>query len=324
MVKFEGPLFLVGLPRSGTKLLRGLLNGHSRVSIPLNETEFLPHWLNNWSDFGDLSTPAAFEAFYARVSRSRYFTHRLDEHGKRIPAAVWSSQCKSFTPQAVFEALIRHDAAVPNDAIWGDKSPGYISHLPLLKAAFPRARFIHIIRDVRDYSLSINHAFGKSKIRAAQRWNDSISSARQAAQALGNDYIEVLYEKLLDDPQRHLQLLCDFVGIDFEPGMLQLSFPTENIGIAKGQRQIMQKNVEKWRTKMPDKERILIEQISGNLLRSLGYPVSESSTRTVSKFRMLALQAHDGFQLTKTEASRRGWFTTVQAILRSLLATRSL
>jgi hypothetical protein len=120
------------------------------------------------------------------------------------------------------------------------------------------------------------------------------------------------------------QLLCDFVGIDFEPDMLPLSFPAENIGTAKGQRQIMQKNVEKWRTKMPDKERILIEQISGNLLRSLAYPVSESSTRTVSKFRMLALQTHDGFQLTKTEASRRGCFTTVQTILRSLLATRSL
>ena len=38
---FDGPLFLVGMPRSGTKLLRGLLNEHSQIGIPLNETEFL-------------------------------------------------------------------------------------------------------------------------------------------------------------------------------------------------------------------------------------------------------------------------------------------
>ena len=36
---FRGPLFIIGMPRSGTKLLRGLLNGHSRVAIPSCETE---------------------------------------------------------------------------------------------------------------------------------------------------------------------------------------------------------------------------------------------------------------------------------------------
>ena len=324
MMKFEGPLFVVGMPRSGTKLLRGLLNEHSSVAIPLNETEFLPHWLNNWSDFDDISAPAGFEAFHAHVSGSSYFTHRLEEHGRLISADLWRSQCRDFTPQAVFEALIRHDAAVPPGTIWGDKSPGYLSHLPLLKAAFPKARFVHIIRDVRDYCLSMNHAFGKSTIRAAQRWRDGISSARQEAHAFKNDYVEVLYEDLLNDPKHHLQLLCNFVGIDFEPGMLRLSRPTENIGAAKGQQQIVRTNTEKWRTKMPDRERVLIERLSGDVLRSLGYPVSESSRHTISKSAMLALQAHDGFQLIKTEANKRGWLAAIQFRLRIFSETRSL
>ena len=63
MSAFHGPLFVVGMPRSGTKLLRGLLNEHSRIGIPLNETEFLPHWLRSWSAFGDLSSRTAFDAF---------------------------------------------------------------------------------------------------------------------------------------------------------------------------------------------------------------------------------------------------------------------
>ena len=52
---FEGPLFLVGMPRSGTKLLRALLNRHPNISIMTNETEFLPYLVSHWESFGDLS-----------------------------------------------------------------------------------------------------------------------------------------------------------------------------------------------------------------------------------------------------------------------------
>lgn len=322
MSGFEGPLFVIGMPRSGTKLLRGLLNEHSRIGIPLNETEFLPHWLRRWPDLGDLSDPAAFEAFYASVIGSVYFVHRLEEHGERITAAEWHARCAGYTPQAVFEALIRHDAAVPAGGIWGDKSPGYLAHLPALKAAFPQARFIHIIRDARDYCLSMKQAFGKSTTRAAQRWSDRIALARRQSAGFADDYTEVRYEDLIVDPEPHLRRLCDFLGLDFEPAMLTLSRPTENLGDAKGQQRIVSSNTEKWRTKMPDRQRALVERLAGEELRSLGYPVTEAGTCQVSRPHMLALQVYDGLQLTRREADKRGWPAAIRFRLRLFSETR--
>ena len=91
MSEFQGPLFVVGMPRSGTKLLRGLLNEHSRIGIPLNETEFLPHWLRSWTERGDLSEPAAFERFYAEVGKTTIRVNKeVPGHvANRLQAALW-------------------------------------------------------------------------------------------------------------------------------------------------------------------------------------------------------------------------------------------
>lgn len=320
----EGPLFLVGMPRSGTKLLRGLLNEHSRIGIPLNETEFLPRWLSRWDDLGDLSDPAAFQRFFADVVGSVYFVNRLEEHGQRIDPMVWHAACRGYTAPAVFEALIRHDAAVPEGGVWGDKSPGYLAHLPLLKAHFPQARFIHIVRDARDYCMSMKKAFGKSATRASQRWRDRIAEAREQARAFPEDYTEVRYEDLVADPGPELARLCGFLGLDFEPGMLELSRATENIGDARGQKRVVASNVEKWRTQMPDRRRQRIERIAGDVLAELGYPVTETQRQRVGKPALLALQAYDGAQLIRKEAQKRGWAEAVRFRLRLFAETGAL
>ena len=321
-MSFHGPLFLVGMPRSGTKLLRGLLNEHSQIGIPLNETEFLPRWLRDWASFGDLSDRAVFDRFFADVSGSVYFVNRLEEHGSRIDPAVWHGACRDYTAPAVFEALIRHDAAV-SAGVWGDKSPGYLPHIALLKTSFPSARFIHIVRDVRDYCLSMEKAFGKSATRASQRWADRILAARDQATAFPSDYMEVRYEDLVVHPEPALRRLCRFLGLSFEPGMLELSRATENIGDARGEKRIVA-NIDKWRATMPARRRRRIERIAGDTLDALGYPVSETARRRVTAPEMLALQAYDGAQLIRREADQRGWAAAIRFRLRLFAETGKL
>jgi hypothetical protein len=48
VASWTGPLFIIGMPRSGTKLLRGLLEQHPRVRVPTIETEFFP-FLVRWA-----------------------------------------------------------------------------------------------------------------------------------------------------------------------------------------------------------------------------------------------------------------------------------
>ena len=255
-----------------------------------------------------------------------YFVKRREEHGQCIAPADWHAACRDFSAPAVFEALIRHDAAVPagGGGVWGDKSPGYLAHLPLLKQHFPRARFVHIVRDARDYCMSMKKAFGKSSTRASQRWHDRIAAARAQSAAFPDDYAEVRYEDLVADPEPALRRLCGFLGVAFEPGMLELSRSPENIGDARGERRVVASNVEKWRTRMPDRQRKKIERIAGDVLSELGYPVTETRRRRVTRPELLALQAYDGAQLIRKEAQTRGWPEAIRFRLRLFAETGAL
>ena len=87
---FDGPLFVVGMPRSGTKLLRDLLNQHSAIGIPRIETEFLPYWFEHWERWGDLSDKNQFQHFYESVRTSSYFRYQADADAL-ISRDVWFS-----------------------------------------------------------------------------------------------------------------------------------------------------------------------------------------------------------------------------------------
>ncbi len=231
---FYGPLFIVGMPRSGTKLLRTALNEHPKISIPIIETDFLPFWIVHWTGYGDISLWDNFQTFYTNNLSLPYFQY-MKEDNQLISAEEWFSLCNSFDLPSVFEALMRHDAKVPekSEIIWGDKTPSYINHIPTINRLYPQARVIHIVRDVRDYCLSINEAWGKNILRAAQRWNDSIQLIQSDASLLGKRYYEVRYEDLLANPENKLHEICDFLGLPYQKEMMLFSRSSENIGRAK-------------------------------------------------------------------------------------------
>lgn len=306
---FRGPLFLVGMPRSGTKLLRSLLNRSSRVGIPDVETELYPYWVGRWSGWGDLSRRENFSRFYAEVTRLPYFVYQAKLVGV-IPEQEWYSACREYSPAGVFEALIRRDAAVPlgSDRIWGDKSPSYVHHLPMLKAHFPEARFLHIIRDARDHALSMKKAWGKHPIRAAQRWVDGVEAARRDARAFPESYVELRYEDLLYDPEPLVRRCCAHLEIEFDVAMLDPGKVTENLGDARGVKGLKVDNAEKWRTAMDPALREQIERISGPTLRSLGYPCDyPGPAERVSPMALRVYQAQDAVGLVKAEVAERGW-----------------
>ena len=306
---FEGPLFVVGMPRSGTKLLRDLLNRHPHIGIPAAESEFLPDWARRWPSFGDLSQPEAFRHFARRVSGSAYFVFLREEQQQQVDVPMWHATCRDYSLAGVFEALMRLDGGIGPDGpgIWGDKSPGYIHRIPLLDQVFPAGRVIHIVRDCRDYAVSIHKAWGKDPLRAAQRWHDRVSLARADGQGLGpGRYLELRYEDLLDDPEATLRRAAGFVGVAFDPAMTTLARPSENLGDARGQARIVRSNTEKWR-EMDPALRGHVEAIAGETMAALGYPVSHRGRPDrLSPSRMLAGQVLDGVKLLQGDLAERG------------------
>jgi hypothetical protein len=233
--------------------------------------------------------------------------------------------CKNFTIQGVYEGLVRCDTGIDNSTnlIWGDKSTSYINYLPLLKELFPQSKFIHIIRDVRDYALSVYKAWKKNKLRASQRWVDSIEKARSDSLAFKDDYFEIKYEELLQDPEKILAKCCHFLGVEFDSSMLTLSTVPENIGEAKGYKEIKLDNKGKYLTSMDSVTLEKIESIAGSTLRSLNYPTHfPESNKKLSKMEMNFYRVIDGLNLINQEAHRTSFLHAIKIEIGSYLTSR--
>jgi hypothetical protein len=314
---FTGPLFLIGMPRSGTKLLRNLLTQHPKIVIPPVETEFLPYWVNKWESFDNLSNPDIFHNFYINAVKLPYFIH-MQNRGSIISESAWYESCRAYTPGSVFEALIRNDTGIgfSSDHIWGDKSPSYITHIPQLKTLFPDAKFIHIVRDVRDYCLSIHNAWGKNMTRAAQRWNDNVCKAKYDAIMLDSDYHEIKYEHLIEDIDICLKSICDFLGIDFRNEMLELCEPSENLGDAKNIKGIVRNNKEKYLSRMHPGKQQIIERIALPALKVCNYPTTQTTPYRVPAYKMKFFQLLDGINLVRSNTNNMGFIGALKFYIR--------
>jgi hypothetical protein len=297
---FRGPLFVIGMPRSGTKLLRTLLNNHHDIFIPEAETEILPRWYSKFDSYGDLSKYENFSRFVALVKKDPLFYFIKDS---KLPEfdELWFDRCNNHNLDGVFEALVKIDTKCGNNNIWGDKSPSYIRHVPLLKTIYPKAKFIHIVRDPRDYCLSVNKAWGKNIFRAVQRWQDDTLKAHNDISKIGCDGAEILYEDLLENPKYVMKKICEFIGIPFSDEMLQITQSKEGVGDAKGKKYIVRGNKNKWLSRMDHNVVCNIESICIGQIRCYKYPAEwNGAIRRIGRARMAYYKFLDGVNLVTT------------------------
>lgn len=269
----RGPLFMVGMPRSGTKLLRDLLNQHPRVGIPRSETQFLPRAIERLGtrpEFGDRDL-----SLLRGIVENSTFVWNLREQGREYDAGKLLVDLDTPDWTSVARRLIVGGLSQGEDAeIWGDKTPAYLPHIPLLHQTFPSARFIHLVRDPRDRSLSVRRTWGKDILRAADRWEANVMRAHRIAEYHEDvDLLEVRYEDLLDKPEGTLRTVCDFLSLRFDQRMLTLDSPSEAHGDASGRSEIVQGNAGKFRSGLTALEIRRIEEITWCGLRVFGYNV---------------------------------------------------
>jgi hypothetical protein len=278
--------FIVGVGRSGTTLLRLMLDAHSQLAIP-GETHFLPEV----AGLGE--GPDASDAFLRIITGAPTWPNLATD------AAALAATVEALEPFTVTEgirAFYRLYAGRFGKSRWGDKTPPYRSQMPAIQAVVPEAHFIHIVRDGRDVALSYSGLwFGPSdEIEAQARfWVDQIRSTRRDATALAH-YLEVRYEDLVMEPARTLRTICAWLGLPFEPRMLDYHLSaserlaetrqaygpqgritmevTQFLAIHAYTAKPPDRNrIGRWRTEMPRADRQLFESIAGGLLQELGY-----------------------------------------------------
>ncbi len=275
----RSPFFIVGFQRSGTTLLRLMLDSHPEVAIPLDTTGLWDRYERKLHEYGSLEDGANRRRLVADLLQEERI--QLWEVPLTEDAVLAGWQRPGYA--GAVDAFYRCYAAAKGKRLWGDKDPGNMTRLDQLHRWFPESRVIHIIRDGRDACLSLRkQSFGSGDILGcAASWREEVTWVRRMGGLLGGRYFELRYEDLLAEPERVLQDICGFLALPFEASMLEYH---RRIGdsIPDSKRHIwplidrppQKENTGKWRKEMSHGLRVCFEKRAGDLLESLGYDVT--------------------------------------------------
>jgi hypothetical protein len=307
---WTGPLFIVGMPRSGTKLLRGLLGQHQRIRIPSIETDFLPFLLRWVRTHGQPDQPQAFAGLFQELRRAPYFMLRPGG-AAAFDERKWREHCDGrYDAAGLFEGFVRYEtgSGVRTNYIWGDKSPAYMRHVATLLEQFPQARVVHILRDVRDYCISVNKAWRKDMRRAAHGWARDVEQVHRICRAQPERCIEVTYEDLLRSPETVMQRLTTFLGVEpAETSMLSLARPVEARGDAAGRTEIMRDNFSKFAERLSPRQIRAIEALAFDTMQLVGYrPLHAARQQQLGVLEQRMLRLKDGASLLAHSARKQG------------------
>jgi sulfotransferase family protein len=284
--------FIVGVSRSGTTLLRLMLDAHPQLAIP-PETHFIPELVESCERGAG---PEEVLELLTRHRRWRDFRLDPDELLRRLRAL------EPFRPGDALRTFYGYYADRAGKPRWGDKTPHYTRKMPLIERVLPEARFVHLIRDGRDVALSLMEVhFGPEDVRgAAERWTSWIAKARRHAERVDH-YLELRYEDLVLDPEAVLGQVCDFVELPWDSAMLEyherapgrieeiardFDRPQGGPAIpadvrARQHRHVSQPpredRVARWRRDMSPPDQAAFEAVAGELLAQLGYPVGQAT-----------------------------------------------
>jgi Sulfotransferase family len=203
---------IVGVPRSGTTLLRMMLDAHSTLAIP-PETGFLPRL----AALGSL--PDARLAACEMITGAETWP---DFHLDAVAFATAIARLSPCTTADVARAFYRMYASRFGKSRWGDKTPIYGTEIDRIATLLPEARFLHVIRDGRDVMLSVRGLWfrpGETVEACAEDWTRRLALTHAIGRRVSH-YLEVRYETLVTDPEATLRTICRFLELTFEPALL--------------------------------------------------------------------------------------------------------
>ena len=274
-------------------MLRLMLDAHPDLAVP-GESHFIPPL---WAARRRYRRGDRLDAdrLLSELFRTLHFQMwKLPEEAVRRRVAELYRPGFADVIEAVFAAY----AEQHGKPRWGDKTPIYVRHLPLLARLFPQARFVHLIRDGRDVSLSyLAVPWGPSTIwQSARKWRGDVTAGRRAGEALGPArYAEVRYEELIDDTRATVERVAAFVDLPFDERMLEhhvgwedrIHAPETGRPFHASVARPLTPGLRNWREEMPDQQVRAFEAVAGDLLSELGYerrfprvPVAERAAAT--------------------------------------------
>lgn len=276
----KATVFLVGCPRSGTTLLQSLLASHPEVaSFP--ETKFFDH-IEPW--FEPRRKRWGLVSRRLRVRLESFFRDELNQP-ELIDQLPRIFIFKGYYSRR-FMKILRTLTKQQHKSILLEKTPEHIFYIDYIEKFLPDSKIIHILRQGPDVIASlyqVTHKYpqwwdGAWDIeRCIKRWIQSVEiSFRYSSKP---NHILVKYEDLLKNPAFILEELCDFIGMEFDPKMLEdYGLAAKQVSFEEAGRTVMQSIQTNHSSKFyslfnQEQQRYILEQIDSIEFKNLSEDV---------------------------------------------------
>jgi sulfotransferase family protein len=272
------PIFIIGTERSGTNLLRLILNAHPDIAVP-----HPPHIVKLFAPllplYGDLSSDRSFRRLIADVCRmvelhTYPWEMKPDREMVFRDAAARELICIYF---AIYDQYLKHSGKKR----WCCKSTFMIDHVADILRFRPGARFIFMVRDGRDVAVSAKSSiFNHYHVfYSARRWQREQRLGLEWLKKLPKEQIMLLkYEELTASPAKTVENLCAFLDIPFSESMLEYHHSDEakksgalSISWENTSKPVIPENRGKFLRLLTEREILQFEAIAMNELLELGY-----------------------------------------------------
>ena len=276
VIHSEAPFFVIGADRSGTTLLRLMLNEHPRLHVP-RESYFLRDLALNVDPERPLTPSEVREALRIVRTHPRWPDWGITDDV--LEEAMGGLGSSAPLLRDIVDRLFRLSSERDGKPRWGDKTPMYIHHIDRIHRIFPESKVLHLVRDGRDVAVSLRRIpwHGSTVLAAAAYWSRSVEQGMDRGRPLGELYREFRYEDLVLDPRGTLEAICDFLGEEFHPRMLRFHStaaeeiaPWERTLHTKVVRPPAASDVERWRREMTPSQVLVFEAMAGRAMDALG------------------------------------------------------
>jgi hypothetical protein len=269
----HSPIFIVGCGRSGTTLLRVMLDSHPQIGIPLESLFVI--------DYLQARTSIPMSVLQELMAQE----YEIKEWGLRV-CVDDLRDCE--TPQELVDRVHFLYLQDRGKVRWGQKTPRFVRYGELLKTTYPEAKFVHIVRDPRAVvnSLIRSRSHRSNAYYGALRWIRDVQAGLALKQEYGDDVLAIRYEDLVSVPEETLKRVSAFLGVDYHPAVL--SYHEQGTheykayhSVARVEKPPDSDRIEAWRRHLTGAQVALIEAICAETMEELGY-VRESDAQRVT------------------------------------------
>lgn len=267
------PIFIVGMPRSGTTLLATMLNSHPEVAI-LPETHLLAKYASLPVRLMSTSVGLSHKG-YERFLQSAEWHNADDQDSSSLKEALTDAVARAQTDtdrlRVALSCMGTHVAERQSKRRWGEKTPAHCESVAALLGLFPDAHVVYIYRDPRDVVASLDKVpwAQRGVVRQAARWSYYQRLSYHFERLWPTQFHRVSYEALTNEPEVQLRQLCTRIELNYDPHLIDgRSSARELFSVARepwkqGTLQpLTSEHVGKWQRSLSKPQRIKVEVLS--------------------------------------------------------------